>query len=984
MAYVQSISGASAHNANLTQFTLTFPNVTASGNAIVVDLLYRTASGTMNVVDGAGNSFTKIFSQVSGSFRAECWYSVNIVKGVGVDTVYAEFSATINDIAMAIHEYANIMNVLPVDTDSPVIGVNLSQNAQITTGYDTELLHAFGATSPATGGSATDPITLQDSNSPWILREHASGGFEQIITFDMQFTQPLGSTPFIVMNSVSDFAPTFAVCLIAFKVPPSPLSPGAAWLIINEPVIRYTDRSSYIHLGGSSQSFSNILRQRGTANLTLYVKAGDTYQPTLGTQCFLYDRNNSGSTLVFAGTIDVMKISWLGTAGDRLIALSIVSFEQCFDALLVPPQTFYYQTAGEIFTSLYNSLCGGVPVVSGIVNASFVINSITCNWERLSDIFGQLATAASCVWGIDLATLSVFLQPISASPSPYTLHTSQVLWDSNEWEQNRQDFRDRQIIRISLDAFAQSAELFTWSGTIPATFTLMRPAETVTFAWLTKNTQNTATGTFTGNPNDGDTVTIGYPSSGSIYNWAPNAPYAIDQVIVDPANHIQRCTQAGHSGGGDSMPSWNDTGGNTNDFQVVWLDLGLSGPGGIGASVYTFKNVLDNRVWGQVLISPFPGQTNQNLADAINSNQTVAGQAFSWPTWENPLINADRPNGVALTLTIRNKSAGQGYIASLLDSASNFSWSAGQTSGGVTTFGTVSIQVAAQGSSNTANLYFTPGSAVVSVASVPSGFSGSGFLQVQYQRAASDCIVVEDTALVNLRAAIENGTGKYQQLVSDTSNTSNTSGLQKAQAALLAFSTIPISFRFKTLVRGLAPGQLLSISFSNLPVGINTIFSNGTYVVQEIQGDIIPTKQPLDSASAPGAGRFEYTVMVINVSQIFDYLEFWQQLGGSGGGGSVNSGQGLLQTSFGPIELAQKTVSTTPYAVVITDQVLTFAAGASVVNLPSLATITRHEIWLINKSGSTLTVNPFSGDTVNGLSAFPLYNGAYYQIIPNA
>ena len=100
------------------------------------------------------------------------------------------------------------------------------------------------------------------------------------------------------------------------------------------------------------------------------------------------------------------------------------------------------------------------------------------------------------------------------------------------------------------------------------------------------NTQNHALGTFTGQPLPGDTISIGYPQSGSIYNWIPNAPYGVGQIIVDPANHIQSATQAGTSGA--TQPSWDDTGGTTSDGpespelpgfvgNVVWQDLGLSG-----------------------------------------------------------------------------------------------------------------------------------------------------------------------------------------------------------------------------------------------------------------------------------------------------------------------------------------------------------------------------------------------------------------------
>ena len=65
-------------------------------------------------------------------------------------------------------------------------------------------------------------------------------------------------------------------------------------------------------------------------------------------------------------------------------------------------------------------------------------------------------------------------------------------------------------------------------------------------------------------------------------------------------------------------------------------------------------------------------------------------------------------------------------------------------------------------------------------------------------------IIVENTAQVLLRAAIENGTGEYMQLYTDTSITSNTVALQYVQAILAAYDSIPVSYSFEALVPGLA------------------------------------------------------------------------------------------------------------------------------------------------------------------------------------
>ncbi len=908
MAFVQSASSGSAHNANVSSYSLAFSTANAATNCLIVDVIFQTnhGSGSIAISDTQGNTYSTIVSGENGTtgLFAAMYTAPNIAAGSNTVTVTYTGSDSIHDIGLAIHEYSNVL-VSPFDSSGyATFTTAASVTASVTTTHSIDTLHAFACNRPA--ASTFYP-------TGWSLRENL-GTYCALASIDQSVSQ---AGTYSV--SFSDFAltrPPFVAIVIGLKNITSPLSPGTAWLYINEPgAAGLTDRSSYLHFEeGSQHTFTNTLRNRGTADIPLIVRSGDSYMTNpdnyIGVQMFLYDQTPAGSKLVFAGTVDKIEVTWIDNSGDREIIAHLVSFDQCFDALLIPPQAFFYEKSEDIFSSLLGSVANGVPVVPGVINAPFVINSLTCDWDRLSDIFGQIATAATCIWGINLDDLSVYLKPVDTTASPYTLQSSQVKFGSVKWSSDRKDYRNRQIVRISLDAFAQSAEIFPLYG-FPQSFELMRPAEEVTYAWFTRNTCNSATGTFTGsNPANGDTATIGYPSTGSIYNWAAAAPYAVGQIIIDPSNHVQKCTVAGYSG--NTQPSWNDTAGVTSDGPgtpnpnglggVIWQDLGVSGAGGLGASVYTFVESLDNTQWGQVLIGTQPDQTMQNFADAINANQDTAGQAFSWSTWENPVVSAPAVIGYSNTITVTAKTPGSGYNASLSASSSAFAWSSSVTSGGTTEFGTVSLQVAANGSSNSANIYYTPGSNVVAIASAPAGVPGSGgYIQIQYKRYAGDCIICEDTAAVMLRAAAENGTGKYQQLVSDTTNTSNSLGLQKCQSTLAAFGTTPISFQFHAWKPGLEVGQLLSISLSSgEPSGLNSLI-NGNWIVQEITGELIPTRPYVSQSVVSGGGHYEYTVTVINVNQIFSYLEFWQGLGGgnSAGSGSLTAGSTNDSVSVG-------------------------------------------------------------------------------------
>lgn len=939
MAYVQSASSGTAalfgppYVAN--PYTLAFLNPSTKGNSIVVAVVWTPASGgsgSIAVTDSEGNSYTQLVVTTG----QECWYANGITGGGSPITVSVTYTGTdgIQTIQLAIHEDTAFLAAATVDTHA--IGTATSPavaTASITSGYGPDFLFAFATTFGANGLSFAPGIPVLN----FAARESNGSAAGLLYTWDLQTSMP-GGTGFSlsIAPGVSITHWAFSVALIAFKVQISPLLPAAAWLIINEPASvnptlpGYTDRSALMHFGKGkgTNKFTNTLQQRGTATIPLMLKAANTYDPTLieGCQIFEYDVTPGPvSTLVWAGSIEKVNLKSMGLKGDRVATLTCVSLRQAFDKLRVPPQLFQYQSGGAIFTSLFNSVAGGVPVTLGAIvgtgsgssgtGANFVINTLdlaSSPFQRLSEVFDQIAQACQCVWDIDLPTLTVYLKPPSTTAAPYSIAPRQLLYDSVTWETNRADYRNWQALQVAASAFGQSSELFACNsnnlppmGSQTQSFTLKHPAQTISKAWLTNNTQNKATGTFSSLPANGDTITIGYPQSGSIYNWAPNAPYTVDQVIVDPANHIQIVKTQGTSGG--SQPSWNDTGGTTTDGpgspeqtgfggSIVWQDLGVSGPGGIGSTTYTLVDVLDNTQWGQVLIPPTGSidQMCQNFADAINSNSAVQGgisgsPTFSAPTWENPLVNAGATSG-GNVITIFNKAAGAGYISALSATSTAFSWSASQTSGGVTTFNTIELQIAQNGQSNSANLYYTPGSNVAALASDPQT-AHTSFIQIQYQAAGSAFIIVENSAEVLLRAQIETGNGLYMQSISDTSITTNTEGLQFVQAILAAFDSVPVSFSFTAYPPGLLPGQLLTIAIT-APSYLATLL-NGTWFVQEVSAELMPIVDQgsaggarwMNQATAPGGGHYRYTVTLINESQIQSWLAFWEQMAGGGSGG---------------------------------------------------------------------------------------------------
>lgn len=615
-----------------------------------------------------------------------------------------------------------------------------------------------------------------------------------------------------------------------------PTTSGTELLIVREvsfsPLVTAdVDRSRYVHvgdpastLGGDERtSYGAVLTQRSQATIALNVKAGDSYLPVVGWQVFLYEVTETTQECVFCGTIDSITTSYWGTEGTRLISLACVSFEQVFGVIRVPARLYSSQTAGFIFNDLL-SLAAGWPGTVGTIQDGAIVDSLLIKGEpTLSSIFDQLATLSQFIWGVDPTTLEINFTPPGLTAAPFTLMQTDPVWEGIDYKQDRHDFRDRQYISVPFTLFSESAELFVGNGA-STSFTLRNPVDNVLYAFITRNTQNTATGSLSGQPSPGDTVTIGYPSSGSMFNWAPNSPYQVGYTIIDPSNHVQKVTAvsgispsgAGYGQSGSSEPAWDDTGGITFDSGLTWQDQGILGLGTLVAGSYTFVAVLDNTQFGQVLIGASTAATMQNLVDAINATTDVRGTTYSLGTWENPITNADDPTGTSFV--VRNKQPGRGYISSLSSTGSAFSWSATLTSGGITTFNTQSISVGAnQPGSRTTSLSFNPGSDVVTL---PSPLNVGTNLLVGYYRLDANIIGVENTALVAERAEIEDGTGIYQALTSDDSASNPTQALSDAQAALTAFEVIPATLEFITFRPGLRVGMSLSVGFT-FPDGPN-------------------------------------------------------------------------------------------------------------------------------------------------------------------
>jgi len=287
-----------------------------------------------------------------------------------------------------------------------------------------------------------------------------------------------------------------------------------------------------------------------------------------------------------------------------------------------------------------------------------------------------------------------------------------------------------------------------------------------------------------------------------------------------------------------------------------------------GEEPYTFVTSLDNTLRNQILIGATVNDTAINTFHAINATQIWKGVKFSLPTWENDQCNADLPSGNVFVIRCKNPGTGGNGIL-LTTTSATFVWSAGGLADGTDGVSNA-LRVGILGAGDTGNdiLYQSGSNQLLLAAPVQVGET----LSVAYYALGADTIAVEDSALVAIRAAVEDGSGRYDQLITDTNNTEAISAYVEAVNALTAYKTLPSSFSFSIDQALLAPGQLLTISIVSPAKA--PVLLNGTWLVQEIQATLIPGMESLPEPF----GHFRYKITVINVPVVGTFVDFFQNL----------------------------------------------------------------------------------------------------------
>jgi hypothetical protein len=868
-AYVQSAS--SETSGDVSSFSQAFGSNNTAGNCIVVAVEIEPDSiipANLECADTQGNTYQLVFSNKygGGDSQAAVFVAFGIAAGANTVTVTCgpQFDGPVNAInpCIAIHEYANGTAVDTYD----VAGTEASSlELSVSTSASGDLLFLMAGIVPACAGS------------------------------------PFG------IGGGSPLTPPF---------------PSPNWLVINEPGIGFTDRTSYLWKGeGNQHSWTQELRQRGQATIHLYVAAGDPYMPTRGSPVYLFDQFFAGVgwQCVFSGLIEDLEVQYISNAGDHYVIITAVSLESVFDTVYAQPMQFVNQTCGAILTAIFNAFENGCPVSLGSISAGATIPLFNTQvGQKISDIFDQLATTSEFTWNVNPATQQLFFGPPSVTPAPFTLQSSDILWEEEvalTWKENGRDYRNRQGIRLDDTAFPQSAEVFLGSG--QQAFTLRNPVKQVVKAYVTIATPNFAELNFSNQPSPGDTFAIGPNNQGWSVHSGLN-PWTVGTVIVI-AGYLFNCTVGGDSASSQPPAFLTQTtiGDTVTDGVAIWTCAGSYTTGASGQITWEWVSTLDNTQAFQVLIGSSLAASVQNAVDAINAAMPYGGPPYtagkgytiSLPTWENGEVNATYVSATQLKVT--NKQDAAPGISALSASSSNFSWSSAQTEGG--SFpqgsvgpnepGTIEIQVYAQGTSTASpGLSYTEGSATINLATPLN--SGTN-LNVYYYRSDAGVIEVENTSLVEALALVSHGTGKYQQFTDQSTqgliSTSALAGLQLAQQIIAAYSAIPEELSFVTYRQGLQTGQELDVSLLFPEIAGTLPVLNAEWVIESIEAELVPvtagTAKPW--LLGPNYGHYKYTIKAVDIQEIASYLDFWEGLGGGSGASSGLGGGGPLAATSG-------------------------------------------------------------------------------------
>jgi hypothetical protein len=110
------------------------------------------------------------------------------------------------------------------------------------------------------------------------------------------------------------------------------------------------------------------------------------------------------------------------------VKLTVVSLESVLDTVYAEPLLYEAQTAGFMVRDLLHRFeLGSILDPAGVISDGVTIERFQTNYEKLSDLFTQLATTCRFTWYVDQETQTVFFGLPQGTAAPWTINDTESL-----------------------------------------------------------------------------------------------------------------------------------------------------------------------------------------------------------------------------------------------------------------------------------------------------------------------------------------------------------------------------------------------------------------------------------------------------------------------------------------------------------------------------------------------------------------------------
>lgn len=274
-------------------------------------------------------------------------------------------------------------------------------------------------------------------------------------------------------------------------------------------LINGTDRSTYVKSRPEPTWRLPIRGQRGDSTFTLQVATADAFVPAARQRVEWRDNGNT----VWTGTIDRVSVTHEAPLlTSRWYAVTAVSEEQRLDKLFVTRSFATGTTCGTIFSSILSTEAASEGIAAGTIQSGATLTEpLVFEQTRISDAFTDLQRrSGDFVWYIVDQTL--YFEARSTTTAPFTVQdgasANMLATPQPKRQYDRSNYRNRQHLRLQERYLPPYRKIFVGDGTT-FSFSVDQAIRDLISVTLTTATRSTATGTFSGLPSDGDTITIG-------------------------------------------------------------------------------------------------------------------------------------------------------------------------------------------------------------------------------------------------------------------------------------------------------------------------------------------------------------------------------------------------------------------------------------------------------------------------------------------